>query len=516
MNDFPLEGTPRHKANRLSNRSVVALICVFWLVLLTVISMATSWQYGFHRDELNFIENARHLDWGYVEYPPFSPLLGRLVLEIFGISFVPLRFTASLAISLSMYLTGLMALGMGGSRAAAVTAAFASGLSAIAIFNAFFFSYQTFDFFFWVLISYFIVRLIHSQNGRWWLAIGAAIGVGLQNKYSVPFFVLGIAGGVLLTRQRMWLKSKWLWLGAALAVVIFIPNLVWQINHNFVSLEHQADMRSYNIEVGRTADFLISQLYISSNPASIPLWLFGLYFALFARDGEKYRILGWMYVIPLAAFMAASGRFYYMAPTYPMLIALGAARLIHRIGAEETRASGVWTKVQYGSLVFAGAAMFVMMVPFAPPGSPIWRFNYAINPEVSEQLGWPELVEEIDRLYDQLPQAERSETGIMAMNYGEASAINIYGPEMGLPEVISGENTFWYRGYGEHPPQKLIVVGLETRYIRYIFNSCIVIGQVPNPYDIENQELRETPDILFCEGLIEPWEQFWSHFRHYG
>lgn len=160
--------------------------------------------------------------------------------------------------------------------------------------------------------------------------------------------------------------------------------------------------------------------------------------------------------------------------------------------------------------------MMVATVPFTPPGSPMWRFNYEINPEIGEQIGWPELVKEVSRLYSELPDTDRASTGIMAMNYGEASAINIYGPALGLPEVISAENTFWYRGYGENPPDKLIVVGLETRYIKYVFNSCEVIGQVPNSYNIENQELRETPDILFCEGLIEPWEQYWSHFRHYG
>jgi MFS family permease len=516
MNQTGAENFSEKKAFHVDDRKLLLIIALAWLVVLTAISMATSWQYGFHRDELNFIENARHLDWGYVEYPPLSPLLGRLVLELFGISIVALRFTSSLAICLSMYLTGMMALEMGGSRAASITAAMATGLSAITIFSAFFFSYQTFDFLFWVLISYFVVKLLNNQDGRWWLPIGAAIGLGMQNKYTLPFFVVGIAGGLLLTPERKWLKTKWLWLGAALAVVIFIPNLIWQINHHFVSLEHQADMRNYNIEVGRTADFLISQFYISTNPAAVPLWMFGLYFALFSKNGVKYRVLGWMFLIPLGLFMAAAGRFYYMAPVYPMLIALGAARLINRPGSEQTARTRIWKNVQYGGLALLGLAMMVMMIPFTPPGSPLWRINYEVNPEIGEQIGWPEQVKEISRLYNALPEAERAETGIMAMNYGEASAIQIYGPELGLPEVISGENTFWYRGYGEHPPQKLIVVGLEARYIHYIFTSCKVIGHVPNPYGIENQELRETPDILFCEGLIEPWEQFWSHFRHYG
>ncbi|MHC1784857.1 MAG: ArnT family glycosyltransferase [Anaerolineaceae bacterium] len=516
MDTGAIEILPNEGFFRISNRKLLILIVSLWLIILTAISAAVSWQFGFHRDELNFIENARYLDWGYVEYPPFSPLVARMVLELFGPSIVALRFAATLAVCVSMLLTGIMTLEMGGSRAASVVATLATGSSAYVIFSTRFFSYQTFDFLFWVLISYFVIKLINSGDPRWWLAIGATIGMGLQNKYSIPFFALGLAGGVLLTYERHYLKSKWVRLGVLVAIVIFIPNFIWQIQHNFVSLEHQADMRSYNIEVGRTADYLIAQFYVATNPAAIPLWGYGLYFSLFAPQGKKYRMLGWMYIIPLVLFLVASGRFYYMAPTYPMMIALGAARLINRPGSEQNRSKRTWRNIQYGSLAVLGILFMAVMIPITAPGSAWWRLDYALNSEIGEEIGWPEMVKEVSRLYHELPEDERAQTGIMAMNYGEASAINIYGPEMGLPNVISGENTFWYRGYGDNPPQKLIVVGLETRYVKYIFNSCKVIGQIPNPYDIENQELRETPDILYCEGLIEPWPEFWSHFRHYG
>lgn len=501
---------------QITDKKLLLLISLGWLIILTAIYALTTWQYGFHRDELNFIENARYLDWGYVEYPPFTPFIGRLILELFGPSIVALRFIASLAICISMLLTGLMTLELGGSRSAAIVALMATGLSVIVIFNSRFFSYQTFDFMFWVLISYFVIKLIYSGDARWWLAIGAVIGLGMQNKYSIPFFVIGIAGGILLTPERRYFKSKWLWLGALLAVLIFLPNLVWQIQHNFVSLEHQADMREYNIDVGRTSSFIIEQFYANTNPAAIPLWLYGLYFCLFSKTGKKYRALGWMYVIPFVLFLLASGRFYYMAPTYPMLIALGASQLINRPGSEQSRSKNFWRKVQYGSLVVFGLLIMAFIIPITAPGSAWWRIDYELNSEISEEIGWSELVDEVNRIYLGIPESERQATGIMAMNYGEASAVNLYGSALGLPKVISGENTFWFRGYGTSPPQRLIVLGLEKQYIHKIFKTCRVVGQVPNPYQIENQELRETPDILLCEDLIYPWPEFWSNFRHYG
>lgn len=516
MSNTSTDSQKLEKPNLISDKKLLLLISLAWLIILTAIYALTTWQYGFHRDELNFIENARYLDWGYVEYPPFTPIIGRLILELFGPSIVALRFFASLAICLSMLLTGFMTLDLGGSRAASIVATMATGLSAIALFNSRFFSYQTFDFLFWVLISYFVIKLINSGNPRWWLAIGAVIGIGMQNKYSIPFFAIGIAGGILLTQERRFLKSRWLWLGALLALLIFLPNLVWQIQHNFVSLEHQADMRSYNIEVGRTSSFISEQFYINTNPAAIPLWLYGLYFCFFSKTGKKYRPLGWMYVIPFVLFLLASGRFYYMAPTYPMLIALGASQLINRPGSEQSRSKNFWRSLQYGSLVVLGLLVMAVIIPITAPGSAWWRIDYAVNSEISEEIGWPELVQEVSRIYANIPANERTTTGILTMNYGEIGAVNLYGKELGLPEAISGINTYWLRGYGENPPQTLIVMGSTQKYAEEIFETCTVAGHTPDPYNIENEETRDHPDIFLCRELKEPWPEFWKHFLHFG
>lgn len=247
----------------------MGLLALGWLVLLTLLGIIGSWQYGFHRDELNFIENARHLDWGYVEYPPLAPFVGRLIIDLFGISPVALRFAAALIMTTGIWLTGMMAYSLGGGRRSQALAMLAAAVAPLPITNMRFFSYQTFDYLWWVLTAYLIIRLVQTNDPRWWLAIGAVLGLGMMTKYSIPFLIAGIVAGVLLTPTRQHLKSPWLWAGAALSVVFFLPNLIWMVQHDMITLDFQTITRARNLVVGRTDNFLIQQLYSCTNPASV-------------------------------------------------------------------------------------------------------------------------------------------------------------------------------------------------------------------------------------------------------
>src|SRR5204863_6541400 len=196
---------------------------VYVAALTVIVHWITGHQYGFHRDELATLEDSRHLDWGFVAYPPLTPFFGRLSLILFGTSLAGFRFFASVAEAIAVVLTGLMAREMGGRRGAQLAAAAAA--DPFCLGGGALMQYVAFDYLFWVLAAYFVVRLVKSEDARWWLAIGAAIGFGLQTKYTMGFFALGIVAAVVLTDARRYLKSKWLWYGVALSILIFLPNL---------------------------------------------------------------------------------------------------------------------------------------------------------------------------------------------------------------------------------------------------------------------------------------------------
>lgn len=469
-------------------------------------------RYGFQRDELQTLDDARHLAWGYVAYPSLTPFFGRLSLTLFGTSLRGFRFFASLALAAALLISGLMARQLGGRRGAQLLTVFA--LLPVAIGAGMLMQYVAFDYLCWVLTAYFVVGLLTSGDPRWWLAIGAAIGCGMEAKYTMGFLALGVVAGTLLTDARRYLRSKWLWMGVAVSILLFLPNLVWQARHGFVSFDFLSHIHARDIRLGRTKDFLPDQFKLTLLGA--PLWIVGLWVCLFSREGKRFRLLGWMYVVPLLLFVAAKGRGYYLQPAYPMLYAAGAVwgerrvQLLPRTwkGAVRTAA---WLALA-ADIVLVGA----LFLPIAPVGSPWFHWASSINGDLREEIGWPELVREVARIRNSLPLQDRNHLGILGTNYGEAGAVNLYGPKYGLLRAISGVNSFWYRGYGEPPPQVLIVLGLNQREMQRHFQSCELAGHTPRIDDIRNEETEDHPDIFVCRGLKQSWPEFWRDFQYYG
>jgi 4-amino-4-deoxy-L-arabinose transferase-like glycosyltransferase len=185
------------------------------------------------------------------------------------------------------------------------------------------YSYSSFDCLWWGLIAYLMIRLLTTDNPRWGLAIGAAIGLGMMTKYTISFLVVGLVIGVLLTPARRQLRSPWLWAGVALALLIVLPNLIWHVRHHFISWDFMQGIHARDVRIGRAEGYLPEQLVFSANPVTIPLWAGGLVF-FFSPMGKRFRVLGWMYLVPFVLFFFSQGRSYYIAPAYPMLFAGGA------------------------------------------------------------------------------------------------------------------------------------------------------------------------------------------------
>jgi len=291
-----------------------------------------------------------------------------------------------------------MASELGGSRGAQLVATVAA--IPFCLGGGALMQYVSFDYFFWVLTAYFVVRLLKSDNPRWWLAIGCTIGLGMMSKYTMGFFAIGIVVGVVLTPARKHLASKWLWIGVALSVLVWLPNLIWQAQNHFISLEFLRTIHERDVRIGRTQGFVPEQFKLTL--LALPLCIAGLYFYLFSKTGSRFRMLGWMYIVPLLLFVVAKGRWYYLAGAYPMLYAAGAVwgelwlKSIGNRSAVSVRAL-VWIALIADIILLA-----FVTIPTAPVNSALWKFASKNNGDLVEELGWPELVQ-------RLPAAGRSD-----------------------------------------------------------------------------------------------------------
>ena len=482
---------------------------------LLLIHTLTNGQYGFHRDELLTLDNARHLDWGFVSYPPLTPAIGRVALALFGTSLIGFRFFAGVAVSVAMVLAGLIAREFGGSRRAQVLAVLAVGIAPIALAEGALFQYVSFDYLWRLLVIYFVVRLVNTRGPRWWLAIGAAIGLGMQTRYTMAFCVAGMAGGMILTKARRYLLSPWLYIGAVAAVLIFTPNLIWQMQHQFITLDFLNSIHARDIHIGRTTGFLKEQWIVCANPFTLPLWCAGLYYLFFHNEGKKFRWLGWMYVITMGLFVIANARSYYSGPLYPMLLAGGSVLWERWVARMRTLASRVAQGITWTALAGGAALAAVFAMPIVPVNSALWAIA-GKNYDLREEIGWPDLVATVGGVYHSLPAGERGHTGILAGNYGEAGAIDLYGPAQGLPRAISGVNSYWLRGYGQPAPRAVIVVGFSEAFVKRNFRKYELVAHVTNRYGVENEESHDHPDIFLCRDLLQPWPEFWKTFRYFG
>jgi 4-amino-4-deoxy-L-arabinose transferase-like glycosyltransferase len=321
-------------SNLLSSDIGILILLALARILLQVF---TNGQYGFHQDELVTMDIAsRHLAWGYVAWPPVTPFLARLSLALFGPSLIGLRSFAVLAEGLVMLLTGLMIRDLGGSRWAQILGAVAVATTPNSIIQGGLFQYETLDYFCWVLLAFTVVRLLKTEDPRWWLANGAAIALGMMTKYTIAFSVAGLIVGVLVMRNRLYLKSLRLWGGALLSLVIWLPNLIWEIQNHWISLYFLASIHTRDVQSGEASTYLIEQILFNLNPVMLLLVIAGLYTFLLAKAGQRYRMLGWMYVVPFVLLLLAQGNGYYLASAYPMLAAGGAVwwegRLTHMVG----------------------------------------------------------------------------------------------------------------------------------------------------------------------------------------
>jgi hypothetical protein len=486
-------------------------ILIYIALATVVVHLLVGNRYGFHRDELATLDDAGHLAWGYVAYPPVTPFFARISWELFGASVRWFRLFANISLADVVVLAGLMAHEMGGRRWAQIVAAVCAVpycLGAGVLMQ-----YVAFDALAWSLTAYFVIRLMKSGDARWWIAIGASIGLGMMSKWTMGFLALGVVAGVLFTDARRYLRSKWLWIGVALSLLIFFPNLLWQAQHHFISLDMLKHIHKRDIGRGLTTYFLPQQLQLTG--LRTPFAIAGLYFYFWAAAGRRFRIVGWMYLVPLLLFVILRGRWYYLGPGYPLLYAAGSVWGEGWLGKmEPKKAKGLRGDISL--LLAIDILLSTIWMPIAPLQTKWWNIAASVQGDYKEEVGWQELVREVARIRDTLTPEQRAHLGILAGNYGEAGAINLYGPQYGLPQAISGINSFWARGYGNPAPETLIVLGVDWPYLEKRFTDCRIAGHPSNPYGVINEETGDHPDMYVCGPPKTGWPEFWKTFQYFG
>jgi hypothetical protein len=483
-------------------RATLSLLC---LALATMIAHAfIGAGFGFHGDELQFMDDARHLAWGYVAYPPMTPFFARLSLDLFGTSIAGFRFFASLAQAVAIILTGLMAREMGGGVRAQVLAGaalvpYALGAGALMVYNSF-------DNICWILAAWFVVKLLRSGDVQWWVAVGAAAGLGMMAKYAMAFFAAAVVAGFLVTDARRYLVSRWLWAGCAVALLIWAPNLLWEARHHFVSFDFLRSIHARDVSQGRTQSFLPDQI----DHTIAVLWIAGLVFCLKSDSGKRFRTVGWMYVILFAAFLLARGNGYYLAAAYPMLYAAGSVQWEQRLALRPVLQRRLW-RVTWAVVAASAVLAAYVALPIGPPDSLLWKLRM---PELRDEVGWEDLVATIARVRDSIPLEDRGRLAVLSGYYAATGAVDLYGGRYGLPPAISRINSYGERGYGDPPPETVIAIGFPREFLESRFASCRPAAQIRNRYGVVNRSYLQ--GVFVCRGLNEGWPKFWAELPWFG
>ena len=444
-------------------------ILIYLGMLKLFIHLAVNGRYGIFRDELYYIICGQRLAFGYVDHPPFTPLIAQVSRLLFGDSLLGLRIFPALAGAATVVLAGLLARKLGGGRAAQVLAAVSVIFSAVILNFGYLLTNNAFDILFWTLAAYILAIILKDDRPRLWPVFGLVAGIALQNKYSIAFFVAALGVGFVLTSARRRLRSGWLWTGAAIAFAVFLPNLLWQIRHGLPFIELNRNAVAYKNAALSPLQF-VGGLITDALPFVFLVMLAGLFYFLLAAEMKPVRPFAWAFLALLVFFILSGGKPYYLAAIYPTMLAGGAVALERW----STRPKLRWlVPASLVLIVLTGAAA----APFAVPVLPVEKLvslsqrlgitqpagerkAMGLLPQhFADQFGWEEMTEAVARVYQGLSDADRAVCGIFAQNYGEASAINVLGRRLGLPWAASGHNNYWLWGPAPGRGEVMIAIG---------------------------------------------------------
>ncbi len=489
-------------------------------ILTFVLHIAASGGYGYQRDELYFVSCARHLAWGYVDQPPLIALIARIAISLFGDSLTALRLLPALAGATTVVLTGRLARSLGGGP-------FAQGLAMLALALAPFYlavgnllTMNAFEPLLWMSAAYLFIKAEEKNTWVLWAALGAVVGLGLDNKYTMFFFEGCGLIAVALTPARRAFRRPGFYLAAAIAAALVAPSLVWQYAHGWPQLEVlRAASSEKNVVVG-PLEFYLQQV-LMMNPLAAPLWIAGLVYLLASPETSRLRWYGYTYFILSALYLALGAKVYYLAPIYPVLIAAGGVPI------ERALRDLRWARIAYPiGLFVSGALIAPLAFPILPMQSYLAYQNLfdvrgikmerhpvgKVPQHFADMLGWDVLVRSMAGAYDALTPAEQREAAILTGNYGQASAIDFFGSRYHLPHAISGHNNYYIYGPRGASGRVVLAIGVEPSLLRTEFRRVERVGTFHDEYLLPDQN---TLPIYKCTQPVESMAQWWPKVRRY-
>jgi hypothetical protein len=474
--------------------------------LLTAILIACSGRYGYHRDELYFIVCGQHLAWGYPDQPPFVPLVARLMTGIAPASLVLLRLPSAIAGGALVVLTGLLTRELGGRRSAQVLAAAIIAAAPVVIGAGHLLSTTTFDLPAWALLCLMLARILRTGNTRLWPVAGLVAGTALLDTDLVGFLIFAVVIGLAVVGPRQTLRSGWFYAGGAIALALWSPYLAWQGSHGWPELAVAHSIAAGNSGTSAPWWLILPEQFVLVPVYFAPVWIAGLV-RLFGDPEMRWcRAVAVAYPVLAVAFMLTGGKPYYLAGMFPVLLAAGAQPTVDWVARGRRRAA----------LVAAGLVLSLLELPITLPVLPVSAVHdtpiVALNYDAGETIGWPAFVAEIAAVYHSLPPAQRATAIVLTSNYGEAGAVDRFGPADGLPTAYSGHNAFWYWGPPPASATTAIVVGYARAQLGFCRSARLAV-HLNNHEQVDDQEQGQP--VWVCQP-DRSWAAIWPSQRHFG
>ena len=488
------------------------------LLAVFAVHLAVLGRYGIGWDELYYVACADHLDWGYVDHPPLIAFVTAVTRFLFGDALPTLRLPSLLAGLLAAFVTGLLARELGARRFGQFFATMCVAIAPASLVIDHLLSMNAFDHLFWALAILIVARILGRSEPRLWPLFGLVVGIGLLNKYSIGFFCIALALGLLMTSARRHLVDRRFWLGAGIGGLLFLPHVLWELRHGWPSLEFMHNVTAYkNLPLSPWEFFRGTAAQM--NLGALPVWAFGLGYLLFSRQGRPFRALGWVYPILLVVFQTTHAKPYYLAPAYITLFAAGALMF------ERATSDHAWLRTPATVLIIIPT--LVHSPEFVPllnePQLVAYQAWLGDQPKPDERgavpttlpiyfatmHGFEDVVRVVARIYHSLPEAERTRTAIYASGYGNAGAVDYFGPRYGLPRAISGHNSYWLWGPRAYTGDIVIVIDAARSDLEQVFATVGPAETVDSAY-----AQRKTL-VFLCRGLKQPLRTLWPQVRTY-